>query len=328
MNHQSIAPEQYIEAGKRTIAIERTALTKLEQQIDNNFAAACSLIMQCKGRIVVIGVGKSGHVGNKIASTLASTGTPAFFVHPAEAGHGDIGMITPGDVVLMLSNSGNSAELLALIPALKRQEIPFIAIVGNINSALAQDANVTLNASVEKEACPLNLAPTASTTAALAMGDALAVALLEARKFTRDDFARSHPGGTLGRRLLLRVSDVMRCNSEIPAVTPDTSLTDTLATMSAKGLGMTTIIDPQHKLLGIFTDGDLRRAIDNGTQINGVCIGELMTRKPQTVNADTLAIQALENMEARKITTLVVADENKEIQGVLHLHDLLRAGLV
>lgn len=318
---------QLIAAGKRTITIERDALTHLCEQIDAQFAKACQLMMAAKSRIVVLGVGKSGHIGKKIAATLASTGTPAFFVHPAEAGHGDIGMITADDVVLLLSYSGNSTEILSLLPALKRQNIKIIAMVGNVQSALADEADVTLNVSVIKEACPLNLAPTASTTTALAMGDALAVALLEAREFTRDDFARSHPSGTLGRRLLLKVSDVMRVDRDIPATTPDTSMSKTLALMSRKGLGMTTIVDHQHKLLGVFTDGDLRRALDKGANITGACIGEFMTRKPQTISQDTLAMTALENMESRKITTLIVADQNNRIEGVLHLHDLLRAGL-
>jgi arabinose-5-phosphate isomerase len=321
-------PQQFIDAGQNTVKIEHSAISALTHRINDNFAQACERLFHCKGRVVVMGVGKSGHVGKKIAATFASTGTPAFFVHPAEAGHGDLGMITRDDIVLTLSNSGNSAEILALLPALKRQGITVISMVGNIDSALAKDADVVLDASVEKEACPLNLAPTASTTVAMVMGDALAVALLEARQFTRDDFARSHPGGTLGRRLLLRVQDVMRSDGEIPAVTPDTPLTDTLAIMSSKGLGMTTVVDPLHKLLGIFTDGDLRRAIDTGANISNACIGEIMTRKPQTTTADTLAIQALETMEARKITTLVVADDKNHILGVLHLHDLLRAGLV
>ena len=327
MSHKT-TPQQFIDAGKSTVTIEQDAVNALSNKIDDNFAQACERLFYCKGRIVVMGVGKSGHVGKKIAATLASTGTPAFFVHPAEASHGDLGMITKDDIVLTLSNSGNSAEILALLPALKRQDITVISMVGNTDSALAKGADIVLDASVEKEACPLNLAPTASTTVAMVMGDALAVALLEARQFTRDDFARSHPGGTLGRRLLLRVQDVMRSDGEIPAVTPDTPLTETLAIMSSKGLGMTTVVDPQHKLLGIFTDGDLRRAIDTGANISNACIGEIMTKKPQTTSAETLAIQALETMEERKITTLVVADDKNHILGVLHLHDLLRAGLV
>ena len=327
MSHKT-TPQQFIDAGKSTVTIEQDAVNALSNKIDDNFAQACERLFYCKGRIVVMGVGKSGHVGKKIAATLASTGTPAFFVHPAEASHGDLGLITKDDIVLTLSNSGNSAEILALLPALKRQDITVISMVGNTDSALAKGADIVLDASVEKEACPLNLAPTASTTVAMVMGDALAVALLEARQFTRDDFARSHPGGTLGRRLLLRVQDVMRSDGEIPAVTPDTPLTETLAIMSSKGLGMTTVVDPQHKLLGIFTDGDLRRAIDTGANISNACIGEIMTKKPQTTSAETLAIQALETMEERKITTLVVADDKNHILGVLHLHDLLRAGLV
>ena len=327
-NAANLTYEQHIAVGKRTIAIERDALTLLETRVDEAFAKACELILACKGHVVVIGVGKSGHIGHKIAATLASTGTPAFFVHPAEAGHGDIGMITSNDIALILSNSGNSNEIINLVPALKRQNIPCIAMVGNADSALAQSAEIVLNSGVEKEACPLNLAPTASTTTTLALGDALAIALLEARKFSFDDFARSHPGGTIGRRLLLKVEDVMRSNGDIPAVTPDTPLIETLTIMSAKGLGMTTVVDINHRLLGVFTDGDLRRAIDKGTPIAEARIGELMTRKPQTISANTLAIHALETMENNKITTLIVANEQNQTQGVLHLHDLLRAGLV
>ena len=319
---------QFIASGKRALQIEQQALAKLESSISEDFAKACEHLLTQRGRVAVLGVGKSGHIGKKIAATLASTGTPAFFVHPAEAGHGDLGMITPEDTVLALSNSGNSGELIALLPALKRQQVTLIAIVGKKDSPLAKEADIALHIELEKEACPLNLAPTASTTCALALGDALAVALLEARQFTRDDFARSHPGGTLGRRLLLRVVDVMRSGGEIPAVTPDVALSQALAVMSDKGLGMTTVVDPRHRLLGIFTDGDLRRAIDKGTQISQATIGDLMTKKPRTIAGDTLAIEALETMENRKITTLVVTDTAGCLQGVLHLHDLLRAGLV
>lgn len=319
---------QFIASGKRALHIEQQALAKLEDSISSEFARACDHLLTQRGRVAVLGVGKSGHIGKKIAATLASTGTPAFFVHPAEAGHGDLGMITPEDTVLALSNSGNSGELIALLPALKRQQVTLIAIVGKKDSPLAKEADIALHIELEKEACPLNLAPTASTTCALALGDALAVALLEARQFSRDDFARSHPGGTLGRRLLLRVADVMRSGGDIPAVTPQTALSQALAVMSDKGLGMTTIVDLRHRLLGIFTDGDLRRAIDKGTPISDASIGELMTKKPRTIAADTLAIEALETMENRKITTLVVTDQDGNLQGVLHLHDLLRSGLV
>lgn len=319
---------QLIASGKRTICTERDALSQLSLRLDDSFAEACKIIMACKGRVVVIGVGKSGHIAKKIAATFASTGTPAFFVHPNEAGHGDIGMITPNDLVLALSNSGNSNEITALLPALKSQGNTVIAMVGNAQSALASNSHVVLNISVTQEACPLNLAPTASTTVALAMGDALAVALLEARQFTPDDFARSHPGGALGRRLLLKVSDVMRRDRDVPAVMPDATMSQTLALMSRKGLGMTTVIDKQHRLLGVFTDGDLRRAIDQGANISGACIGEFMTPHPQTISANTLALEALEVMEAKKITTLVVANSAQKVDGVLHLHDLLRAGLV
>ncbi len=319
---------ELLSVGRRAIAIEAAALLHLEQKLDASFALACQLLLRCKGRVVVTGLGKSGHVGKKVAATLASTGTPAFFVHPAEAGHGDLGMITPQDVVLAISNSGNSPELLMLLPALHRLNIPVVAMVGSQSSNLAREADVVLDVGVEREACPLNLAPTASTTAALAMGDALAVALLEARHFTADDFARSHPSGTLGRRLILRVSDLMRTQMDIPAVTPDTKLAPTLATMSAKGLGMTTVVDSQHRLLGIFTDGDLRRALDAGVDVQQASIGELMTRKPLTSTPDALAIEALEQMESRKVTALAVVNSQQQLEGVVHLHDLLRAGLV
>lgn len=330
MNQSTPSPtvNQLLNSGKRTLQIEAEAVTSLEKLMNESFADACKALLACAGRVVVIGVGKSGHIGKKIAATLASTGTPALFVHPSEAGHGDLGMITTSDCVLMLSNSGNSAEVLALLPALKRLNISLIAMVGNMDSALARGADIVLNASVKQEACPLNLAPTASTTAALALGDAIAVALLEARQFSRDDFARSHPGGTLGKRLLLHVSDVMRSGNDIPSVPPGANLSDALAVMSTKGLGMTSIVNSQYHIQGVFTDGDLRRALDSGLNVNQACIGELMTKSPQTISPETLAIQALEMMEARKITTLLVTDEQQLLKGVLHLHDLLRVGIV
>lgn len=320
--------QQFINSGKRTLQVEADAVNALGQTLDHAFAEACESLMACKGRIAVIGVGKSGHIGKKIAATFASTGSPAFFVHPSEASHGDLGMITPDDCVIMLSNSGNSAEVLALLPALRQLGTQIIAMVGRTDSTLARDADIMLNTSVIKEACPLNLAPTASTTASLAMGDALAVALLEARNFSREDFARSHPGGTLGRRLLLRVADVMRTGDEIPCIDASTNLNDALAMMSSKNLGMTTIVDATQTVLGVFTDGDLRRALDTGRDIHKASIGELMTRNPRTIAAETLAIQALETMESQKITTLIVANAEHRLQGVLHLHDLLRSGLV
>ncbi len=320
--------QQFIESGKRTLQIEADAVSALGNTLDKAFAEACESLLSCKGRIAVIGVGKSGHIGKKIAATFASTGSPAFFVHPSEASHGDLGMITRDDCIIMLSNSGNSAEVLALLPALRQLGTSIIAMVGRTDSTLARDADITLSTSVIKEACPLNLAPTASTTASLALGDALAVALLEARNFSREDFARSHPGGTLGRRLLLRVADVMRTGDDIPYVSANTSLNDALAMMSSKNLGMTTVVDTKQKVLGIFTDGDLRRALDTGQDIHKGPIEALMTRNPRTVAGETLAIQALEAMESQKITTLIVADAEQSLQGVLHLHDLLRSGLV
>jgi len=316
-----------IAAGTRTITIERDAVDALANRIDADFAKACNLILNCSGRVVVTGMGKSGHIGNKIAATLASTGTPSFFVHPGEASHGDLGMITRDDVVIAISNSGSSAEIVALLPMLKRMQLPVISMTGKAESPLAQVADVNLDISIEQEACPLDLAPTTSTTVTLVMGDALAVALLEAKGFTARDFAFSHPGGALGRKLLLRIEDVMHNGHEVPSVREQTPLTQALVEMTEKGLGMTTIVDHQENLIGVFTDGDLRRSVDQKIDINGVSIGEVMSRNPKTVNKSMLAAEALGLMQSKKITALVVEDDHQAV-GIIHMHDLLRAGVV
>lgn len=317
-----------INAGKRTIKMEREAVDLLTNRVDENFVSACDLILECKGRTIVTGMGKSGHIGKKIAATLASTGTPAFFVHPGEASHGDLGMITEGDVVIAISNSGSSAEIVTLLPLIKRLGIPLISMAGKSDSPLAQQADVNLDISVECEACPLDLAPTSSTTVTLVMGDALAVALLEARGFTAEDFAFSHPGGALGRRLLLKVSDIMHADQELPAVNEDTPLTQTLLEMTQKGLGITTILNSEKKLSGVFTDGDLRRAIDNNIDINAASIKEVMSPNPSCISSNMLAAEALGLMEKRSITALIVADDSQHPIGVIHMHDILRAGIL
>jgi arabinose-5-phosphate isomerase len=285
-------------------------------------------VLACSGRVVVMGMGKSGHVGRKIAATLASTGTPAMFVHPAEAHHGDLGMVTPGDVVLALSNSGESEELTGLLPVLKRQGVPLIAITGGAVSSLARHADVVLDSAVAQEACPLNLAPTASTTAQLAMGDALAVVLLDARGFKAEDFARSHPGGSLGRRLLTHVRDVMRAGDAIPAVGPDASFGDLMREMSAKGLGAAAIVDAQRRVLGIFTDGDLRRKIEAGVELRATHARDVMTASPATIRDELLAAEAVVLMEARRITTVLVVDAQGVLVGALNTNDLMRAKVI
>jgi KpsF/GutQ family protein len=325
---EQFSAQNLIASGRRTVRLEQEAVAALEERIGDDFVRACQLILACKGRVVVTGMGKSGHVGHKIAATLASTGTPAFFVHPGEASHGDLGMITRGDLVIAISNSGNSPEILTMLPILKRLGIPMITMTGKPNSPLAEAAEVSLDIRVASEACPLDLAPTSSTTVTLVMGDALAVALLEARGFTAEDFALSHPGGILGRRLLLRVSDLMHGGERMPKVQPDTSLLNALGEISAKGLGMTTVVGHNGELLGVFTDGDLRRAVDKGHDIRQVTIENIMTRNPTSVRSDALAAEALTIMENRKITALVVTDEQSLAVGVIHMHDLLRAGLV
>jgi len=320
--------QRTLNRGKTVLSTEAGAITALIPRLGDSFIKACQIVLECKGRLVVSGMGKSGHIGNKIAATFASTGTPAFFVHPAEASHGDIGMITAQDVVLAISNSGETDELVTILPVIKRLGIPLLAFTGRAESTLARAATVTLDVSVEIEACPLNLAPTASTTATLALGDALAVAVLEARGFTEDDFARSHPGGSLGRRLLLYVEDVMHTGKQLPLVTPDTSLREGLLEMSRKGLGMTTVVDEQNHLLGIFTDGDLRRTLDKEIDLRSALIGEVMTAHPRHATPRMLAAAAVHLMETHKITALPVVDEHNVVVGALNVHDLLRAGVM
>jgi arabinose-5-phosphate isomerase len=323
MNEQTL-----LRLGLAVIETEAHAVSQLAVRIDALFASACRLMLACEGRVVVIGMGKSGHIGNKIAATLASTGTPAFFVHPGEASHGDLGMITAKDVVLALSNSGETAEILTILPIIKRLDVPLIALTGKPRSTLARAATVNLDVSVEKEACPLDLAPTSSTTAALVMGDALAISLLDARGFTADDFARSHPAGALGRRLLLLLDDIMHTGDAIPRVREDTSLRDALLEMTAKRLGMTAVVDGQGKLTGVFTDGDLRRTLDRAVDIHATPIGEVMTRNPMTIRPGLLAAEALQMMDSKKINGLIVVYEQNEPVGALNMHDLLRAGVV
>ncbi|WP_267225282.1 KpsF/GutQ family sugar-phosphate isomerase [Dyella silvae] len=316
-------------SARTVIATEAAAIRALESRIGPEFVEACRLILGCAGRVVVTGMGKSGHVARKIAATLASTGTPAFFVHPGEASHGDLGMILPQDVVLALSNSGETDEVLFILPVIKRQGIPLIAITGNAQSSLADQADVHLDASIAAEACPLGLAPTASTTAALVMGDSLAIALLEARGFTSEDFARSHPAGSLGRRLLLHISDVMHTGDGIPTVPPNATLTQALMEMTRKHLGMTAVIDGNRHLLGVFTDGDLRRALDDDdVDLRGATVAELMTRGPKTIGADKLAIEAAQLMEKHQIHALLVVNDEQQVVGALNIHDLLRARVV
>jgi arabinose-5-phosphate isomerase len=311
------------------LATEARAIDALAGRLGDAFIAAVGLILHCKGRVVVAGIGKSGHVARKLAATLASTGTPAFFVHPAEASHGDLGMITPDDVVVMLSNSGETDELTMLTPHLKRQGAQLVAITGNEQSSLAQAADIHLDAAVDTEACPLGLAPTASTTAALALGDALALALLDARGFSTEDFARAHPGGTLGRRLLTRVSDVMRSGDELPTVPVTATLADAVVEMSGKGMGMTAVVDPAGRVAGIFTDGDLRRCLPRIRDAATLPIGDVMTRSPRTILPTRLAIDCVELMEtAPKVSQLLVVDSAATLVGALHLHDLFRARVV
>ena len=323
-------PSQMIDRGRRVLATEAAAVAALEHRLDENFARACALLLACEGRIVVTGMGKSGHVASKIAATLASTGSPAFFVHPGEAIHGDLGMITPRDVVLALSNSGETAELVTILPVIKRLGVPLIALTGKDASTLSRHATVTLDVSVPAEACPLNLAPTTSTTAALAMGDALAIAVLEARGFTEEDFARSHPGGSLGRRLLLHVEDVMRKGDELPRVGPEALLSEGLVEMSRKGLGMTTVVDAADHVLGVFTDGDLRRALDREVDVHRTRMREVMTAGGKVAEPRMLAAEAVHLMQTYSITSLPVvsADAERKLVGALNVHDLLRAGVM
>jgi arabinose-5-phosphate isomerase len=327
----SFDPVQAMAMAQETLSIEAQAITAVAQRMDASFARALELVLGIPGRVVVMGMGKSGHIGRKIAATLASTGTPAMFVHPAEASHGDLGMITGADLVLGISNSGESEELTAILPLIKRMGVPLLAITGRLDSTLGRHADVALDASVDKEACPHNLAPTASTTAQLALGDALAVALLDARGFKADDFARSHPGGALGRKLLTHVSDVMRSGDEAPRVGMDAGLMDVMREISAKGLGMTAIVDADQRVVGVFTDGDLRRLIEktgNGTDLRSLVARDVMHADPRTVRADALAVEAAGLMEASRITSVLVVDEDARLTGALNSNDLMRAKVI
>jgi arabinose-5-phosphate isomerase len=320
--------QKLLELGTAVLRTEAAAVQQLADRLNGDFTAACHHLLACKGRVVIVGMGKSGHIGNKIAATLASTGTPAFFVHPGEASHGDLGMIIPGDVVIALSNSGETGEITAILPLIKRMGVPLISLTGNPKSTLATEADVNVDVSVSKEACPLGLAPTASTTAALAMGDALAVALLEARGFTAEDFAMSHPGGSLGRRLLLHVGDIMHKGDATPRVRSDASLRDALMEMTAKGLGMTAVVDEEDRIIGIYTDGDLRRSLDQGVDVHSATVAAVMTPGSVTITADRLAAEAVQLMDEKKINALLVTDETHRLVGALNMHDLLRAGVV
>ncbi len=314
--------------GSEVVSTELAEISALQSRIDDNFANACELLLNCKGRIVVTGMGKSGHIGGKIAATLASTGSPAFFVHPGEASHGDLGMITKNDTVIALSNSGNTAEITTIIPILKRFAVPLISMTGDKNSILATEANINLDVGVSKEACPHDLAPTSSTTVALVMGDALAVALLQARGFTAEDFALSHPGGSLGKRLLLHVSDVMHTGDRIPSVRETATVSEALLEMSKKGLGMTAIVDVQVNVLGLYTDGDLRRSLDKNIDVHSTAISDVMTKNCKTTTADELAASIVKQMDDHGINGLLVTDENNKLIGAFNMHDILRAGIV
>jgi arabinose-5-phosphate isomerase len=324
----ALTDPELVELGRTALGIEADAVAALARRLGADFVGACRLALACRGRIVVTGMGKSGHVAGKIAATLASTGSPAFFLHPAEAVHGDIGMITREDLVLALSNSGETAEILALVPVLKRLGVPLVALTGTPGSGLARAADVHVDVSVPAEACPLNLAPTASTTASLAMGDALAVTLLRLRGFTEQDFARSHPGGSIGRRLLLHVADVMHAGDEVPRVGPESTVSEGLLEMSRKGLGMTSVVAADARLLGVFTDGDLRRALDRRIDVHSTPMREVMTADCRTIGARELAVEAVLLMERHRITALPVVDAERRVIGALNVHDLLRAGVM
>ena len=324
-------PDRAQAMAREVLTIEANAVAALAARQDRRFSDAVALVLRCSGRVVVTGMGKSGHVGRKIAATLASTGTPAMFVHPAEASHGDLGMITAADVVLGISNSGESDELTAILPLIKRMGVPLLAMTGRPQSALGRHADVVLDTAVEKEACPHNLAPTASTTAQLALGDALAVALLDARGFKADDFARSHPGGALGRKLLTHVSDVMRSGGELPRVRPEAGLMEVMREISAKGLGMSAVVDEHDRLLGVFTDGDLRRLIErtgNGVDLRALSAREVMHAQPRTIGAEALAVEAADLMEAHRITSVLVVDADGRLVGALNSNDLMRAKVI
>lgn len=327
MEHQAIHPDNILNMARRVIEIEQAAISSLPARLDQAFVEACRLMLACEGRVIVTGMGKSGHIGGKIAATLASTGTPSFFVHPGEASHGDLGMITGRDVVVALSNSGETAEMLAILPVIKRLGVPLLAMSGRPGSTLAEAADVHLDVGVDREACPLNLAPTASTTATLVMGDALAVALLDARGFQPEDFALSHPGGSLGRRLLLHVRDVMHTGHSLPKVGPRQTVKQALLIMSSGGLGMTAVVDDEDRLIGLFTDGDLRRLLDRSDFDLDCPIERVMTPDPRHCSANLLAAEAMSIMERDQINGLLVVDEEKRLVGALNMHDLLRAGM-
>lgn len=328
MTATPLQAEHLLSLARQVFDIEADAVRNLSARLDDNFIRAVQLMLECRGRVVVTGMGKSGHIGGKIAATLASTGTPAFFVHPGEASHGDLGMIAHDDVVLALSNSGESSEILSIVPLIKRRGAKLVAMTGNTSSTLAREADAHLDASVDKEACPLNLAPTASTTAALALGDALAVALLDARGFSADDFARTHPGGSLGRRLLIHVRDIMHSGNALPVIAIDVPLKTALLEMTTKGLGMTAVVDARGKVAGVFTDGDLRRALEHALDLHQSQVRDLMTQNPKTIHQDELAVSAVEKMETLKINGLLVVDDNDLLIGALNMHDLLQAGVV
>ncbi|EKD75584.1 MAG: hypothetical protein ACD_44C00094G0008 [uncultured bacterium] len=317
----------FCESGINTFELEIQALKSIAQRLDIHFERACQLLLQCTGKIIIMGIGKSGHIANKIAATFTSTGTPAFFVHPAEASHGDLGMLSANDILLVLSNSGETPEIISLLPAIKERIIPIIALTGNRASTLAQTADINLDLSIAREACPLNLAPTSSTTACLVMGDALAIALLKAKGFTTEDFASIHPGGFLGRRLLLRVDHLMHQGEQIPKVSPETSLAQALIEITNKRLGMAVIVDKENKILGIFTDGDLRRTLEKHKDIHAIKMSDIMTQNCKTVKPSLLAAEALYKMKQHKITSLLITDDENKLQGIIHLHDLLQRGM-
>jgi arabinose-5-phosphate isomerase len=327
-SEQDYSTHDFQKLGLAVINTELAEIDALKSRIDASFAQACQLLLNCKGRIVITGMGKSGHIGGKIAATLASTGSPSFFVHPGEASHGDLGMITKNDVVIALSNSGNTAEITTIIPILKRFAVPLISMTGDKNSTLATQADINLDVSVSKEACPHDLAPTSSTTVALVMGDALAVAMLQARGFTAEDFALSHPGGSLGKRLLLHVSDIMHTEERIPKVPLSATVSEALLEMSSKGLGMTAIIDDQNKVLGVYTDGDLRRSLDKNIDVHNAKISDVMTKNCMTTTADELAASIVKIMDDKGINGLLVTDEQNKLIGAFNMHDILRAGIM
>ena len=320
--------EIFCRLGLAVIETELAAIQQLSQRINHEFSQACDMMLRCQGRVIVTGMGKSGHIANKIAATLASTGTPSFYVHPGEASHGDMGMITPQDLVMALSNSGETAEILTILPLIKRLGVPLITLTGNPHSTLAQTANINIDVSVDREACPLGLAPTSSTTASLVMGDALAIALLEARGFTQEDFARTHPGGNIGKKLFLRVSELMHGGDELPRVYPSTMISIALMEMTQKRLGVTTVINADQQVLGLFTDGDLRRTLERGIDIHKTVIADVMSTSMKTISPNLLAAEALQIMQQYKLTSLLITDEQSKLIGIIHLHDLLRACVV